>query len=364
MSDTCNCCSGITSETPLSVYNRPGLNALAYRAGTHADFKKSLLAALTLSRQPALHGLTSRTDDDFTIALLDSWSVVADVLTFYQERIANESYLRTATERLSILELARLIDYELRPGVAASTYLSFKLDDLPGALTAGVITGSAGVGLPPVLIENGTKVQSVPGPNETPQTFETIENIYARAEWNALKPRLSQKQVPDAHSTRIVFKSLNNNIQAGDVIFINDAKNTAVRKILNVYQDLESQSTVVDLDIVSSFQEYKQPQPVVNGSLNDFKDKVTLDETIIRQVIKKTWKREDLSALLKIQGWVTADFILGVKKILETDAENEISSVYIFRKRVSVFGYNAAKQMVYDANRRPQKQSAWEEWTN
>ena len=45
-----------------------------------------------------------------------------DVLTFYQERIANEGYLRTATERRSMLELARAIGYELSPGVAASTY--------------------------------------------------------------------------------------------------------------------------------------------------------------------------------------------------------------------------------------------------
>ena len=59
-----------------------------------------------------------RDDDDFSIALLDAWATVADVLTFYQERIANEAYLRTATERLSVLELARLIGYQLRPGVA------------------------------------------------------------------------------------------------------------------------------------------------------------------------------------------------------------------------------------------------------
>ena len=41
---------------------------------------------------------------------------VADVLTFYQERIANEGFLRTATERRSVLELARAIGYELKPG--------------------------------------------------------------------------------------------------------------------------------------------------------------------------------------------------------------------------------------------------------
>ena len=55
--------------------------------------------------------------------------MVADVLTFYQERLANESFLRTASERRSILELARLIGYELHPGVAASGFLAFTLDD-------------------------------------------------------------------------------------------------------------------------------------------------------------------------------------------------------------------------------------------
>ena len=56
------------------------------------------------------------------------WATVADVLTFYQERIANEGYLRTARLRDSILRLARLLDYQLRPGVAATTLLAFTLD--------------------------------------------------------------------------------------------------------------------------------------------------------------------------------------------------------------------------------------------
>ena len=51
------------------------------------------------------------------------------MLTFYQERIANEGYLRTATERRSILELARLIGYRLRPGVSASVFLAFTIED-------------------------------------------------------------------------------------------------------------------------------------------------------------------------------------------------------------------------------------------
>src|SRR5438132_8804707 len=129
----CGCCEGIAAETPLRIENRPGLSAIAYRVGAHAQFKETLHARLSASGQPALAGFTTRDSDDFSIALLDAWATVGDVLTFYQERIANEAYLRTATERLSVLELARLIGYQLRPGVAAATYMAFTLEDAPGA---------------------------------------------------------------------------------------------------------------------------------------------------------------------------------------------------------------------------------------
>src|SRR5215211_3785188 len=94
---TCGCCAGTRVETPAEVTNRPGLGAVGYRVGTHSQFKRSMLAKLSDSKRPALLSLRTRDDDDFTVALIDAWAVVADVLTFYQERIANESYLRTAT---------------------------------------------------------------------------------------------------------------------------------------------------------------------------------------------------------------------------------------------------------------------------
>ena len=114
--DTCGCCAGVRVLTPAAVSNPPGLPRLAYRVGTHGSFKETMKARL--SGQPALRRLTTRDDDDPTIALLDAWATVLDVLTFYQERIANEAYLRTATELRSILELAREIGYELGPGAA------------------------------------------------------------------------------------------------------------------------------------------------------------------------------------------------------------------------------------------------------
>ena len=43
-----------------------------------------------------------------------------DVLTFYNERIANESYLRTATQPGSIANLVALLGYQPSPGIAAT----------------------------------------------------------------------------------------------------------------------------------------------------------------------------------------------------------------------------------------------------
>lgn len=203
----CGCCTGVTQNTPATLFNRPGLAALAYRIGTHSGFKQSFLAALSRAEFPALQNLRSRADDDFTIALLDAAATMADVLTFYQERLADEAFLRTASERRSVLELARLIGYELHPGVAASTVLAFTLDPTPGAPAQ-------------TFIDVGTRVQSIPGPNEKPQTYETIEKIEARVEWNALTAQLSQVHVPAFGDKHLYLKGTGANLRPGDAILL------------------------------------------------------------------------------------------------------------------------------------------------
>jgi hypothetical protein len=183
----CGCCD--PNVPGATIENPPGLPRLSYRIGTHGAFMRRMLARLPLEgvedapnqiRHP-LTALTTRSPDDPAIALLDAWATIDDVLTFYQERIANEGFLRTATERRSILEQARLIGYELSPGVAASAYLAFGVDEAAGAPASAVIA-------------RGTKVQSVPAQSELPQTFETSDDITARVEWNALRPRLMRPQ--------------------------------------------------------------------------------------------------------------------------------------------------------------------------
>ena len=124
--DDCDCCPPRGDDADSPPANPAGLGAIAYRVGTQPTFKRAMKERL--GAQPALARLTTRTDDDPAIALLDAWACSLDVLTFYQERIANEGFLGTCTERRSVLELARAIGYELRPGVAASTDLAFTLE--------------------------------------------------------------------------------------------------------------------------------------------------------------------------------------------------------------------------------------------
>src|SRR6516165_4273084 len=91
-----------------------------------------MLARLSSADYPALRALKTRSDDDFTIAMLDATAIVLDILTFYQERLANENYLRTARQLRSLTELSRLIGYRPTPGVSASAYLAFSLRQTPG----------------------------------------------------------------------------------------------------------------------------------------------------------------------------------------------------------------------------------------
>lgn len=184
--EACGCGAGSAVLTPADRTNRPGLPALSYRVGTHGSFLASMKARLGTVTVPGdgaplrpLAGLTTRDGSDPAIALLDAWATIGDVLGFYQERIANEGYLRTATERRSVLELANLIGYAARPGVAATVHLAYTLDDNQAD---------------PVAIPVGARAQSIPGPDERPQSFETVEPLTARREWNNLQVRTSRPQ--------------------------------------------------------------------------------------------------------------------------------------------------------------------------
>lgn len=166
--------------------NRPGLTSVAYRIGTHPEFfermqwrlpRQKVVDPETEAERFPLAALRARNLSDPTIALLDGFATTLDVLSFYSERVANEGYVGTATQRRSLVEMARMIGYEPAPGVAASVALSFTVESSDDPYRA-------------VEVPIGVQAMSVPTrKGELPQVFETVAPITARAEWNAMPAR-------------------------------------------------------------------------------------------------------------------------------------------------------------------------------
>ncbi len=260
-------------SAPLQHSNLPGNTTLSYRVGTRTTSLNRMLACLynqtsSQGKRP-LAALNPEKRDDPAIAFLDAWATVIDVLSFYQERIANEGYLRTATEHLSVLELTRPLGYKLSPGVAASTFLVFTVEENPNASEA-------------IVIPEGTQVQSIPGQGQLPQTFETIEKIEAKAEWNVLKPYVPQiKQVQKVcwNTIELNLKGSDSQLQPGDQILLFDAEAQPPSKFgCFTLQTVEPNSQAGYTRITWKQDAEKQPDP---SELNQpqvfaFRDRITL----------------------------------------------------------------------------------------
>lgn len=393
--DSCGCCQGVKPITPESTANRPGLEALDYRVGTHGTFLETMKARL--SSKLALQALTTRESKDFALAILDAWATIADVLSFYQERIANEGYLLTAAERHSILELGRLVGYTLKPGVAASTYLAFTLEDEFGETE----------------IPAGARVQSTPEPGEAAQTFETTETIKAHSQWNVLKPRKTRPQVlrpyPKVQNTSVRFslkhnviylKGKNNKLKPYDLLLLEFPANVAPTPLLYYVQTIEPRPadniTVVTLrDIFSQPKEQAEPShPVLSPSLfantainpiatavsSNSKTWVGLTQrrrrvnrhpegNVIDDLTKKPQRPRISQApekqVFHKQSEVFYNLMPITDRTLEretlysasqslsvpvTSPETEPAKVHVFRKQARPFGYNAQPRPVYYTN--------------
>jgi len=248
----CDCCDDSSITTPIVAGSPPSLSHIAYRCGAHASFKATLLRGISASEN--LRDLTTRSDDDLTIAYLDASAMVLDVLAFYQERIANENYLRTATRRRSVLELAATLGYSPRPGVAAETALAFTMESAAGTPNS-------------VRLEIGTKVQSQPGQDELPEVFETITEIVARPDWNTMKPLLKEWITPQPGETVLYLDGISTQLKPGhSLLIVDQARESSAsseawefRRIIAVEPDNSGGWTRVILATKAVTDEQKEP---------------------------------------------------------------------------------------------------------
>ena len=150
---------------PSIIFNVAGLNQIAYRVGDYTTFREALLRAL-----PGETSLTNTVNGqvvqiwrpgakgDLAAQMMEWWAYLADILTFYNERTANQAYLRTASPPETVNRLVRLLGYRPRPGIGATGVL------------AALMNVTASFKLP-----QGFQIQSKAGPGQQPQIFELNE---------------------------------------------------------------------------------------------------------------------------------------------------------------------------------------------
>jgi hypothetical protein len=152
-----------------------------YTARDFWSFRRALLDFAS-ERYPSWQ---DRLEGDVGVMLVEVMSALGDEFAYYQDRVAREAYLETATQRRSLRRLARLVDYNIHDGLGASTWLDFKVAAGPQNIPAGTAV------VEPGKVDPGT---GVPQPG-TRMQFEVGRGL---SESFAIPPALPRKYVVDS----------------------------------------------------------------------------------------------------------------------------------------------------------------------
>ena len=93
--------------------------SIDYLGKDYASFRQALLDFVAV-RFP---NWTERSEADIGMMLLELFAGTADALSYMQDRVANEAFLGTATQRRSVAGHLALIGYRLDEGASAATFL-------------------------------------------------------------------------------------------------------------------------------------------------------------------------------------------------------------------------------------------------
>lgn len=190
----------------------PESPVIDYVTKDYAGFRQLLLDQIP-ARIP---DWVERSEADLGTALIELFAEAADRLSYYQDRVANEAYLATATQRRSVQLHAALVGYRMRPGVAAATYVYFE------ALQA-------------TLIRAGTQILTKAERGDVAVAFETGPgDVLVRPEHNVLTPYVWDNSaccLPEG-ATEVTVAGDVSSLRAGDALLIADSDDAEQREIV------------------------------------------------------------------------------------------------------------------------------------
>ena len=161
-------CAPPPTECPPNDVPVPPID---YLSRDFQSIQQALLAFSSL-RYP---NWVERSEADFGMMMSELLSAVGDEFSYLQDRVAAEASLPNATQRRSLVSLARLVDYEPTPAVSATTTLQCNVS-APGTVAAG--TGVS------TLAPDGTQIPFEIGTGLADTSHYPVNNV-----WNfAIEP--------------------------------------------------------------------------------------------------------------------------------------------------------------------------------
>ncbi len=214
-----------------------GLDDIPRQIGGFPQFRQSMLAAIR--HHAALNSWHARDEDDLGVMLLEMWAYVCDVVSFYDEVIANENYLRTADLRPSLRKLTGLLGYVPRPAVASS-----------------VILTALAEGRKALTLKQGIAFRSEAFDGEAPQVFEldkqtTIHPLNNNWKLNPQRPSTigSGEATGGAHDY-LLLKEEHKKLQKQDIVLIQSESQTSIHTVVKrseIVADNEERYIKVDI---------------------------------------------------------------------------------------------------------------------
>jgi hypothetical protein len=165
-----------TQPCPPQPAAKPDID---YLAKDYTGFRRLMLDRLSLLAP----GWSERSAADVGVMLVELMAYAADNLSYRQDAIANEAYLATAHQRVSVRRHVRLVDYALHDGCNARAWVQVRVGvghTLPQATPLLTRSGD----LPLQLAPNSKDLRDALAAGAT--VFETAHEIELSADLNTL----------------------------------------------------------------------------------------------------------------------------------------------------------------------------------
>lgn len=179
-----------------------GLSNIPRQTARFSEFRSVLLSGIR--NKESLNHWRPRGLKDAGTQLVEMWSYICDVLSFYDEVIAHESYIRTSRLRKSLRKLTGLLGYLPKPAVAATAELAVIAEDNEN-----------------ILIPESTAFRSGGFDDEAPQIFESDSVLMANPnnnEWSLTPPL--PKTIPTGDHNCLYIDGTNASVSKGDTIIV------------------------------------------------------------------------------------------------------------------------------------------------